>query len=984
MGRQIGRSYLMGAAAVVSAVLACGWFAPAGGAALLIDVVNTNDAGPGSLRAAITTANGSSGKDTIRFFVTGTISITSGPLPVVTDPVVIDGRTAPGFSGDPLVRVDNATGSSVDGFEISAGSTELYALSITGFGNGVVLDTNSGSTVAGNWIGLDLAGSASGNDRGVLVSSNGNTVGRTADAVGNVISGNSNDAVTITGSGVTGNVVKGNDIGTNTAGTAAVANGGQGVAIAGGATGNSVGGSATAARNVISGNSGNGVQIGGAGTSKNDVNGNFIGTDAAGTAAIANGDDGVAVLDGATSNSIGTGALNVLSGNAHFGASIRGAGTSGNVVGGNYVGTAADGLTALPNASSGVAVLSGATTNTIGAYYYFTGARNVISGNALHGVQIAGVGTSGNRVGANFIGLDKNGTTKLPNGGSGISIEDGATGNGVGAGKHSFWNYIAGNAQDGVEITGAGTADNGVAGNAIGIPKRGTNAVGNARSGVLIADGATDNRIGGASSASHNSIAGNGFAGVEIDGLGCATIGGRFASLGTTGNAVSANTIGSSTWPNGTGVAILAGATDNTVGGPITNKRNVISGNTNDGVLISDCGTSGNAVEGNYIGTDYSGQSALPNGGDGVRITSAASDNVIGGVKAGTRNVISGNTKQGVAIQAAESNVVQGNYVGTNAGATAAIPNGKDGVSLFSGATSNLIGGTTAAARNLISGNAARGMTIGGDGTNGNLVQGNYVGTNPAGTAALPNDTGIAVQRGASQNTIGGTDAGAGNLVSGNTSGGILLTDDGGTPPGSTSGNLIQGNLVGTDPAGTSAVPNGGFGVLFTDGPKNNTLGGAQAGTRNTIAFNDGDGVRVQSPDSSFTTFGDSILGNAIFDNAGLGISLLTGGNHLQPAPVIKSVSTSGGTTTVKARLTGSAASTDFRIELYSNPVCDPSGAGEGKDFVAAKAITTGSTGTKTFTIAVPTLAPGLQLTETATNLANGDTSEFSGCGTVP
>jgi Periplasmic copper-binding protein (NosD) len=1015
-------------AAIVLAVLACSLFAGAGRAALLIDVTNTNDAGPGSLRAAIATANGSSGKDTIRFFVTGTISLTSGPLPAVTDPVVIDGRTAPGYSGSPLVRVDNAIGSAVDGFEISAGSTELRALSITGFANAISLTTSGIDIVAGNWIGLDLSGSADGNDDGVLVGSSTNTIGGTTAADRNVISGNTHDGVAITGSGVTGNLVDGNYIGTNTAGTAAVANGAEGVSIAGGATSNTIGGTSASAGNVISGNGADGVLVSGAGTSGNPVKNNFVGTNAAGTAAVANGQDGVVIQDGATLSTIGN---NVLSGNAQFGASLRGTGTTGNIVGPNRIGVAATSPTPVPNEGSGVGILSGASQNTIGGVD--TTAGNLIGGNGLDGVQISGVGTSGNKVLGNDIGMTPDGTS-IANGGSGLSIADGASANIVG-GKpgNGFLNAIGGNEGNGVEITGSGTVQNTVAGNVIGVNRTFTRVVGNVLSGVLIAGGASNNKIGLGGPSHHNYIAGSGFAGVEIDGSGCARVGARFPSLGlgAAGNAVAGNSIGTSGGgPNRIGVAILAGASGNTVGSTLRHRQNDISGNTTDGVLISGCGTSSNTVEGNSItanndngvriadgasqntvggvellaangisgntndgvlisdsgtsGNALEGNSISANGGNGVRITSSASQNTVGGVKDGARNVISGNAKQGVAIQAAAANLVQGNYVGTDPTGASAVPNGKDGISIFSAATGNLVGGTTLAARNVISGNTARGVTIGGDGTTGNLVQGNFVGTNAAGTAALANDTGIAVQRGASQNTVGGTHAGAGNVVSGNTSGGILLTDDGGTPPGSTSGNLIQGNLVGTDVNGTSAVPNGQFGVLFTDGPKSNTLGGTQAAARNTIAFNNGDGVRVQSPDVSFTTFGDSILGNAIFENAGLGISLLTGGNHLQPAPVIQSVSTSGGTTSVKGKLSGSAPSTQFRIELYSNPVCDSSGAGEGKDFLAAKTITTGTSGAKTFTINVPAVAPGLALTETATNLADGDTSEFSTCATSP
>ena len=180
------------------------------------------------------------------------------------------------------------------------------------------------------------------------------------------------------------------------------------------------------------------------------------------------------------------------------------------------------------------------------------------------------------------------------------------------------------------------------------------------------------------------------------------------------------------------------------------------------------------------------------------------------------------------------------------------------------------------------------------------------------------------------------------------------------------------------------AVPNGSFGVIFTNGPKNNTLGGTAAAAGNTIAFNGGPGVRVEAASPGFTTSGDSILRNSIFDNAGVGISLVANGNDLQPAPKITGVTTGGGTTTIKAKLTGSASNTAFRIEVFSNPSCDPSNKGEGKTFLAAKTITTDATGSKHVSIAVPALPPGLAITETATNQTNGDTSAFSTCATTP
>ncbi|MDQ5867549.1 MAG: CSLREA domain-containing protein, partial [Chloroflexota bacterium] len=140
-------------------------------------------------------------------------------------------------------------------------------------------------------------------------------------------------------------------------------------------------------------------------------------------------------------------------------------------------------------------------------------------------------------------------------------------------------------------------------------------------------------------------------------------------------------------------------------------------------------------------------------------------------------------------------NLIQGNYIGTNPTGTSAVPNA--GGILLDNAPNNTVGGTTAAARNLISGNSGPGVNIVNSGSTGNLIQGNYIGTNAAGTSALPNGTGIILDN-APNNTIGGTAAGAGNLISGNTGAGVDVVSG-------TTGTLLQGNYIGTNAAGTGA-----------------------------------------------------------------------------------------------------------------------------------------------------------------------------------
>ena len=242
-------------------------------------------------------------------------------------------------------------------------------------------------------------------------------------------------------------------------------------------------------------------------------------------------------------------------------------------------------------------------------------------------------------------------------------------------------------------------------------------------------------------------------------------------------------------WRTADGIDVdAAGAT---IGGTTTGAANIISGNTDDGVDIdASC-----LVEGNDIGTNAAGTAAVANGYDGIYVD--ASGATIGGTTAGAGNIISGNTDDGIDIDA--SCLVEGNFIGTNAAGTAAVANGSDGIDVdASGAT---IGGTTTGAGNIISGNTDDGVYIDAS----CLVEGNDIGTNAAGTAAVANGyDGIDVD--AAGATIGGTTAGAGNIISGNTDYGVYID----------ASCLVEGNDIGTNEAGTAAVANGTTALMLT------------------------------------------------------------------------------------------------------------------------------------------------------------------------
>ncbi len=213
----------------------------------------------------------------------------------------------------------------------------------------------------------------------------------------------------------------------------------------------------------------------------------------------------------------------------------------------------------------------------------------------------------------------------------------------------------------------------------------------------------------------------------------------RLADAITGNNTIAGNFIGTDfsgavAVPNSINGVSIQGGSDNAIGGSIPEMRNVISGNSGDGVRITD--SRNNRVQGNAIGTDVNGRAGLGNGRQGVRVF--GDDNVVGGAFAGSGNLVSGNGGDGICLEATAShNTVQGNLVGSDLTGTLPISN------FFSGIVvrgyDNTVGGDTPEARNVVSGNGTNGVYIWGENAHDNVVTGNYVGTDMTGTAALGN-----------------------------------------------------------------------------------------------------------------------------------------------------------------------------------------------------------------------------------------------------
>lgn len=240
-----------------------------------------------------------------------------------------------------------------------------------------------------------------------------------------------------------------------------------------------------------------------------------------------------------------------------------------------------------------------------------------------------------------------------------------------------------------------------------------------------------------------------------------------------------------------------------------------------------------------------------------------------------------------------------------------------------------------------------------------------------------------------SNNTIGGTTPAARNLISGNFGAGVSIEDPFTDLIGPTViNNSVLGNLIGTDKNGTGSLGNG-HGVYIGDA-SNNTVGGTAPGEANTIAFNSPAGVTVSGNGVGNRVLSNSIFSNVgmAIDLGSDGVTLNdtgdadTGANTLQNFPVITSATTVSGTTTINGTLKSRPRKT-FTIQFFSNTEADASGNGEGETFLDEIEVKTNRKGKRSFTFSAALPAGENVVTATATNNATGDTSEFSNAVTA-
>ncbi len=874
-------------------------------------VVNLQDSGAGSFRQAILDADAHGGSNVIDFNVAGTIRLTTGALPAITDQVDIDATTAPGFAGTPVVEVDFH---GLGGLRFNAGATgsALSSLSlVNAAGAGVTVNGGRGMHIAGNYIGLGLDGvtiAGNGGDGLDLNASANNTIGGTTTQDRNVISGNHGNGVSISGS--SGNQVLGNFIGTDATGTLDSGNFGNGVLVTSGASGTVIGGSPG---NVISGNGANGILINGR-ASQTDVSGNLIGLTASANKPLGNHLDGVQVQD-ASNNLIGQGdpvsgidynsadnvSLNSQPVSAWQG--IRGsdvsgqyliAGTSGSdglLFDGTIAGVGTSYAVDYPNATVtsvyGPDNLGGGMLDLVGSYRTGNSTGVIVNGFLFQGTT-ADLSQSADYQTIDYPGAVFN-YVHSTMGGLAVGNYDSPLSHGsfhlpLGPG-HAYIYDIAGS-KFLTDIVFPGSKSN----TAYGIWYNGGTSYTICGGYSLTAVNNLNNQnqpIGQAYLVDYNSATGN-FS--------------HWTSF---------------SYPFGTNyVTHFEGISSVEKGVYTLNADSVQSGSTNPvqgswvSVRRNPDGSFGTAA---WVNLNYPG----PNPATNISSSNSVYGDQVVGLVVGPQggipfqatvniafqlsNVISANGGNGISLYGANGNQIAMNYIGTDASGTLALGNAGNGILVTGGAKGNLIGGQATGGNdptngvfvrppqgNLISGNDGAGVLITGAATQ-NTLSGNFIGTTASGDSALGNGLdGVDIVSAIGNSLIGCTFQQDPfvfyNVISGNGGNGLRVTNSNST--------TIQANFFGVGADNNTALGNVLNGVVV-EGTSTGTVMGGPIPLGNVDAANRQNGIVVRDSASAFTSY-NTFTGLAAFQtytNLGNGndgmLITSTGGNILIRTNVI-------------------------------------------------------------------------------------------------
>ena len=613
-----------------------------------------------------------------------------------------------------------------------------------------------------------------------------------------------------------------------------------------------------------------------------------------------------------------------------------------NEIQGNFIGTDRSGTEAAA-VRSGVAIIN-SNDNLIGGAA--PADRNILSGNWGEGVIIAG-SASENKVKGNYIGTDRTGTQRVSNfqgilftsdsGGSSVY----ASNNLIGGTEPDAGNIISGNERDGIFVLRGD--QNKVKGNFIGTDALGLNPLPNGRAGIRIVEG-NNNIVGGTAPGAGNVVSGNDRSGIVI------RVGDLFedtpnpplpnTSKDAIDNEIQGNLIGIDAdglkplpnVDNGILLDSVPGSevvlTGSKIGGPTFEQRNVISGNGEAGIAIHGANSSANRILGNFIGTDGSGSVTDPdgksgtddelgNGHDGILIV-GGQENVIGGLDASEKNVISGNAGNGIRVQGktAVKNEIVGNTIGAGQPAIARLPNQLNGI-LIHNAPETRIGSALSGGGNIILGNRLNGIQIQGPDATGTRIENNDIGLVFFPFGMLGNtQNGVIVADDAHDNTIGGSEPSSGNRIVANGFGGL----------------------------------GPGHGIVIKSGTGNRIQ-------RNSIFNNNGLGIDLGE---------DGLTSNDDDDSD-------SGANRLQNFPTF-TTSVDAGQTKLSGTLQSTPNST-FVVEFFSNVSGGPLDNHEGQTFLDNIGVFTDGSGKAEVSITFSGIEE--HVTATVTDI-DGNTSEFA------
>jgi hypothetical protein len=956
-------------------------------------VTNTNDSGMGSLRQAILDANADSGMDTIIFKIPGTGIHTIQPLselPAITDPVLIDGFSQPGSSPNTNsisqgcnaylnIELDGINaGTNSLGLYIKSGSSTIRGLVINHFQNGILIETYGGNIIEGNFIGTNTNGTTKKpNDDGIVIaSSDSNLVGGNKPISRNIISGNNLEGI-ILAFAYEGNLVQGNFIGTDITGLNSLGNR-NGIRAVNNGNNNTIGGTFTEERNIISGNNQSGIFIDHAAFNK--VEGNFIGTDIFGTNPLPNALHGIHLSSGHT-NFIGgttTGTSNIISGNIGNGIFIEASNLT--VIEGNLIGLRFDGISPLGNGKSGVMVNRGDFSSA-------TCLGNRIIGNRINYNDSLGINLDGgNEIVYDVTSNDLSDTDTGPNNLQNyplltdveVDIATFVTGSlnstanttfridfysspvgdpsGFGEGQiHIGWTEVTTDVNGNVDfytaigtIVPVGYVITSTATDPNGNTSEFSNWIKTPAPTTYLVNNTSDSGIGSLRQAIIDANNNRGLDSIafNIPGTGPFTIQPSSELPAITDPVVIDAFSQPGSHPNmypiseGSNAEIkieLSGI--NIPFNQYAAGLHVKSGNTTirgiainkffNGITLK--GSGGNIIEGNYIGTDITASTSLSNEW-GIYIDSS-NYNLIGGTTPRARNIISGNV-EGIKFWGGMNNLVQGNYIGTDASGLLYLANSFGVVLDYSDACK--IGGSADGSENIIACSDQQGLML--FRSSYNYIQKNIIGLDRTGKSKLGNMVGIQVTEGCNSNNF------LNNKIGGSGISGIIIGDN-------AQYNVIADNFIGTDENWLYDLGNQIHGIDIMGAVSNNTAEHNYI-ENNIIGFNGDCGLHIKAGQHNTATR------NLISKNHGKGIENTHGGNKEITPPTILSVNSS--------QVTGTTGAS-YRVEIFSDD------EDEGRYYLGST--TADSIGSFTFAITEP--VPLKHITATCTDL-DGNTSEFS------